>query len=446
MYFLIPVSVLLVGCADRDPKDDDTGDTPPLALTGSTEEGFGTAITPGAFGEGGTAQLAIGDPTADGAVSVYEGEAGDRRVTLTGEVGSKEWAGYALAGVDLDSTAADELIVGAPHYDADGEDNGRVYVLSAASVGGDGALPTAAALVGVAGSEFGYALAAGAHIAGGATGFAVGAPGGSGGVYLYGDADLTSGSPRVSIAGDATSEDTGAGAAGSCPGDTAEASFRRGDSTGFGSVLAVGDLDGDGTDDLAIGWPAGGAAYVYLDPTETSLTAGDADHVLTGLVPDDGFGAALAIGDFDTDGAGELAVGAPYDEGCDGAIAIFGAAELTGGDHTPRATLSLSDGSGGGLGTSLSAGADLDGDGRDELFAGAPFSSNGRAWILSGPFETSADLDGLSASALIGDDTGDYFGFRVLSAGLYGGDVSRTDVAVSALGSSTAYVYLDPAL
>jgi hypothetical protein len=93
----------------------------------------------------------------------------------------------------------------------------------------------------------------------------------------------------------------------------------------FGGALAFGDFDGDGFDDLAVG-VAGendGAGFVhvfYSDGSSLALAgqqlfsqaeAGGDDE---GAEDGDGFGAALAAGDFDEDGFDDLAVGSPGED------------------------------------------------------------------------------------------------------------------------------------
>jgi hypothetical protein len=93
----------------------------------------------------------------------------------------------------------------------------------------------------------------------------------------------------------------------------------------FGAVLAAGDFDGDGIDDLVVGVPSedvgnvidAGAFHVFFGSASglsgvgsqlfTQNTAGVGSTAETF----DRFGAALAAGSYDDDVAADLAVGAP---------------------------------------------------------------------------------------------------------------------------------------
>jgi hypothetical protein len=106
----------------------------------------------------------------------------------------------------------------------------------------------------------------------------------------------------------------------------------------FGSVLASGDLNDDGTADLVVGAPGdsrdrstvgGSVAVVYGSPA--GLGRGHAPALITQQsagVPgrpeaDDRFGAALAVGDFAGDGADDLAVGVPGENRARGVVDVL---------------------------------------------------------------------------------------------------------------------------
>jgi hypothetical protein len=92
----------------------------------------------------------------------------------------------------------------------------------------------------------------------------------------------------------------------------------------FGGVLAAGDFNGDGKADLALGMPnfdsssfnnSGGV--LVLHGTSASKLVGDAPQFWSGIdfhpVTEAGarLGAALAVGDFNSDFKADLAIGVP---------------------------------------------------------------------------------------------------------------------------------------
>ena len=100
------------------------------------------------------------------------------------------------------------------------------------------------------------------------------------------------------------------------------------DYDGFGSSVAtLGDLNGDGTPDIAVGAPSyigvpashGTVWILFLTANGTTLAAqevGESTGGFSGTLPEFGlFGASVAsIGDLNGDGVTDLAVGAPGDD------------------------------------------------------------------------------------------------------------------------------------
>ncbi len=97
----------------------------------------------------------------------------------------------------------------------------------------------------------------------------------------------------------------------------------------FGRSLAVGNFNGDGYEDLAIGSPGEDLETTYVTYNNVGavtilygsssglvssgsqlFTAGSSN--MDGVVPYQGFGFSMASGDFDHDGYGDLAVGSPF--------------------------------------------------------------------------------------------------------------------------------------
>ncbi len=227
------------------------------------------------------------------------------------------------------------------------------------------------------------------------------------------------------------------------------------------SVAALGDLDGDGIGDLAVGATGDrndegevrGAIWVlFLNSDGTvsseqkiSETAGG----FGGGLEDDFLGASVAaLGDLDGDGIGDLAAGAPLDDdgfSDQGAVWVL----FLNADGTVSSEQKISEtagGFGGDLdfsdlfGTSVTALGDLDGDGIGDLAVGARGdddggSESGAVWILvltSDGTVSSEQKISETAGGFGGVlDFGDVFGSSVTALGDLDGD-GIGDLAVGA--------------
>jgi len=152
------------------------------------------------------------------------------------------------------------------------------------------------------------------------------------------------------------------------------------------SVSEAGDINGDGIDDLIIGAP-------FASPVDASSGA---SYVVFGT--DQGFTNPFQLSDLDGNNG----------------IAIYGAAQFEFS------------------GTSVSAAGDINGDGTDDLIIGAPDASpngtySGASYVVFGdqglasPFNLSG-LNGSNGLAINGASAGDYSGISVSAAGDINGD------------------------
>jgi len=303
--------------------------------------------------------------------------------------------GHSLAIGDFDADGFDDLAMGAPGDNATGAGPGEGMVIVA--YGGPGGLGTGGlppwvitqvGLVGgagVAGEFFGFSLAAGDFDADGVDDLAIG-------VANHDDAALGVDVGSVCVLHGATGIGLTAGSlqyllhpavgGGPAPNDH------------FGVALAAGDFDCNGAGDLAVGadgktvaMPTEGAVVTLyglpglgLDPASAQFWAQGA--VGGGAEMNDHFGATLVGGDFDGDGATDLAIGIPFED--IGATADTGMAavlygvcgvglQLAGRQlwHQDRPNVPEANGAGDFFATSLASG-DFDGNGCDDLAVGQP--------------------------------------------------------------------------
>jgi hypothetical protein len=311
------------------------GDTP------EAYDAFGDALAVGDFNHDGFADLAASAPMEDvgsvadaGAVSVLYGSATGLTSTggqLFAQVGGTpeegDAFGWALAAGDFNHDGAADLAAGA-QWEAVGsvEEAGAVSVLYGSAAGltsTGGQLFTQVGGAAELEDRFGSALAAGDFNHDGAADLAAGAPGES--------FDIAGEAGAVSVLyGSATGLSRTGGQLFSQVGGTPE------DTDMFGSALAAGDFNHDGAADLAAGAPmedvgsvaeAGAVSVLYGSATGLSRTGGQLFSQVGGIAEEgDMFGSALAAGDFNHDGAADLAAGAPDEDV--GSVADAGAVSV----------------------------------------------------------------------------------------------------------------------
>ncbi|MEC7946683.1 MAG: MopE-related protein [Myxococcota bacterium] len=372
-----------------------------------------------------------------------------------------DYAGYDLSAEgDLNGDGIADLVVGAPQHDTAITNVGRVYIVHGPVTAGEQDLADADGVITGAqrSSYLGYELRSGHDFdADGYDDLLVSA--------YYADvttaddsneglAFLFSGplSGSVDIA-DATTVFTGEN-------DT--------DLLGQYFIDGLGDLDGSGSIDVAVGahyhdpvdpddgeteYQQGGAVYVFYDPGPGTLSGADADATVIGTSTAEYIGYNGDAADLDGDGLLDLIVGAS------GEAEVYVYTGAMSGTYTVDDADILFDGrSGSAVGSNLAAG-DFDGDGNMDLAVGSKYDDGaaqdaGRVYALTGPFPAGSEVDveGEAVFETYETQSSRFFGTQIsaFTAGDVDGDgfddllVGSYQNAESAYQSGAALLYFGP--
>jgi hypothetical protein len=194
----------------------------------------------------------------------------------------------------------------------------------------------------------------------------------------------------------------------------------------FGWDLALaGDQDGDGHDDLFVGAPTLDGGRVYL----VSAKDGALLHTYEPSTTRRSFGwYVAAIGDLDGDGRPDLAAGAPFEQDDAGAPrgGAFVLSSVTGRELSHWSGV----GTRSSFGEVVAALGDLDGDGKGEVVVAAPRSAD-QTHARAGDVFVYSGATGKELRHWEGTQPGELFGRMVVGAGDLDGDGTE-DVAISA--------------
>lgn len=397
------------------------------------------------------ATVGIGDATGDGFPDVIEASSGSTSLYLGSDSAdlsdsipidsTGDYLGAAIANAgDVNGDGYEDVILGAYGHDRFSGES-LVYL---GSPSGLGETPATTLLGADPDAQFGTSVAGAGDTNGdGYDDIVIGADGsganGTAYVYLGSEGGIVDG-PRTAMAGDSTVSGLGHRVAGigdvngdgyadvaigmspgsnsvwlytgSASGIPAEPDLKLSLSATPSAIASAGDVNGDGFGDLAIGFDDVGAGEVAvfvgaaLGPPDSPSTT------LVGEAEGDHFGSFVsAAGDVDADGFGDLAIGANGSDGNTGRVYVF-AGEARGVGASPQTTM-LGTAANDQLGAWVGPAGDIDGDGYDDLLVAAPGVS-GTGEILS----YAGSATGVAATA------------RSTATGFHslGGDIATADV------------------
>jgi len=195
-------------------------------------------------------------------------------------------------------------------------------------------------------------------------------------------------------------------------------------------MVAAGDRNGDGMTDLFVGAPSQDGGQVYLVSGKDGAilrTYAPESPVETFGVETFGWYVA-ALGDLDGDGQGDLAVGAQLDRD-DSGVSVGGAYVLSAATGRQLFAWKGTDDLGG-FGEVVAGLGDLDGDGKGEIVVAAP-RTNDVSRTLPGEVRIYSGATGAELRRMSGSQPGELFGRMVANVGDVDGD-GMDDLAIGA--------------
>jgi hypothetical protein len=236
------------------------------------------------------------------------------------------------------------------------------------------------------------------------------------------------------------------------------------ESDNLGFVVASGDVNGDGIDDILIGARFAGSlegglvnageAYVVFGSPDLSGTAdialGEQDFTVRGAEQNGFLGSALAAGDVNGDDVDDIIVAAPSADGPTGdrsnggeVYVVFGSPELTASVDVGQGQqdFTIFGAQADDFLANFVASGDVNDDGIDDILLGTQMADGpddqrvdgGEAYVIFGSSKLKGTVDLASGKGFLpiwGAEAGDWLGFVLIAADVNGDEVD--DLLVSA--------------